>query len=79
MTSDSTDQGLFAAFTRADVDGDGKLDLVGFTIVLEELGLSWARHETQDRFEKADVNRDGLISYEELRGLMDAHGWTSTL
>lgn len=65
-----TTEGLSTAFKRADTDQDGLLDLMGFTVVLEELGLSWARHETQDRFETADANRDGLISFEELTALL---------
>lgn len=75
MTTESPDHALFAAFRRVDADDDGKLDLVGFTMILEELGLTWARHETQDRFEKADHNRDGLISFPELKDLLETHGW----
>lgn len=70
----SGEDGLQAAFRRVDVDGDEKLDLVGFTMILEELGLSWGRQETQDRFEKADTNRDGLISYPELQALLESYG-----
>ncbi|HEX2315576.1 MAG TPA: EF-hand domain-containing protein [Thermomonospora sp.] len=70
MTAEPTHDGLITAFRRVDVDGDGQLDLVGFTLILEELGLSWSRHETQDRFEIADDNRDGLISLDELRAML---------
>ncbi|TNY36544.1 EF-hand domain-containing protein [Thermomonospora catenispora] len=70
MTAESIDDGLHTAFRRIDVDGDGKLDLVGFTVILEEMGLSWSRHETQDRFEIADSDRDGLISMPELQALL---------
>lgn len=70
MTAKSIDEDLHTAFRRIDVDGDGKLDLVGFTVILEELGLSWSRHETQDRFEIADKDRDGLISMPELQALL---------
>ncbi|REE96781.1 EF-hand domain-containing protein [Thermomonospora umbrina] len=74
MTAEPTQAGLFTAFQRVDVDGDGQLDLVGFTVILEELGLSWSRHETQDRFETADANRDGLISLDELSAMLAGYG-----
>lgn len=70
----ATDQ-LITTFQRIDADGDDRLDLVGFTMVLEELGLSWARSETQHRFEQADLNRDGLISFTELQSLLEQNGW----
>ncbi|MFG2001838.1 EF-hand domain-containing protein [Spirillospora sp. NPDC048911] len=74
MTTKPTEDDLFAVFTRADLGGDDQLDLMEFTMVLDSLGLSWARHEVQDRFEKADLNRDGLISYPELRELLTTQG-----
>ncbi|SEG91119.1 EF-hand domain pair [Thermomonospora echinospora] len=70
MTAESIEDGLINAFRRIDVDGDGKLDLMGFTLILDELGLSWSRAETQTRFEIADSNRDGLISLGELRAML---------
>jgi Ca2+-binding EF-hand superfamily protein len=70
MSTGAVQRDLFEAFTEADVHDTGKLDLVGFTILLEGLGLSWARNETQDRFERADVNHDGLISFAELEALV---------
>lgn len=69
-----TDEGLSTAFGRADTDRDGRLDLVGFILVLEDLGMSWGRQETQHRFETADANRDGLISFAELQALLDTFG-----
>ncbi|ACY96060.1 MULTISPECIES: EF-hand domain-containing protein [Thermomonospora] len=76
MTAESIEGGLSNAFRRVDVDGDGKLDLMGFTLVLEELGLSWSRAETQERFERADSNRDGLISLDELRAMLASYNLT---
>ncbi|RKS73658.1 EF hand domain-containing protein [Actinomadura pelletieri DSM 43383] len=72
MTTRPTGDDLHTVFTRADLGGDQRLDLMEFTLVLEDLGLSWTRAETQDRFEKADSNLDGFISYEEFRAVMDA-------
>jgi Ca2+-binding EF-hand superfamily protein len=76
MTAESAEDGLSNAFRRIDVDGDGKLDLMGFTLILDELGLSWSRHETQDRFEVTDSNRDGLISLNELRAMLVSYDLT---
>ncbi|GAA2594566.1 EF-hand domain-containing protein [Actinomadura fulvescens] len=76
MTTKPTEDDLFTVFTRADLGGDEKLDLMEFTMVLESLGLSWARHEVQDHFETADTNRDGFISYPELRTLLESRGLT---
>ncbi|WP_410050102.1 EF-hand domain-containing protein [Actinomadura sp. CNU-125] len=50
-----------------------------FTLVLEHLGLAWTRAETQHRFEQADTNFDGFISYSELRAVLDSEGWTGGL
>lgn len=76
MTAESTEDGLSNAFRRVDADGDGKLDLMGFTLILDELGLSWTRAETQDRFEIADSNRDGLISLAELKAMLVPYNLT---
>lgn len=75
MTTRPTEDDLLALFTRADLGGDQKLDLMEFTLVLDELGLAWTRAETQDRFERADGNLDGFISYEEFRVIMKSQGW----
>lgn len=75
MTTRPTGEDLLAVFRRADLGGDERLDLMEFTLVLEELGLNWTRAETQDRFEKADSNLDGFISYEEFRAILKSQGW----
>src|SRR5690606_27076065 len=75
MTTRPTEDDLLAVFRRADLGGDEKLDLMEFTLVLDELGLSWTRAETQDRFEKADSNLDGFISYGEFRAILESQGW----
>lgn len=72
MTTDPVKDDLHTVFSRADLGGDDRLDLMEFTMALESLGLSWTRAETQDRFERADLNRDGFISYAEFRTLLDA-------
>ncbi|NDU77081.1 EF-hand domain-containing protein [Actinomadura sp. DSM 109109] len=75
MTTRPTGDELLAVFTRADLGGDEKLDLMEFTLVLEELGLSWTRAETQDRFERADTDLDGFISYGEFRAILESQKW----
>lgn len=75
MTIKPTEDDLLAVFTRADLGGDEQLDLMEFGMVLDSLGMSWSKAQVQDRFEKADTNRDGLISYPEFRALLDAQGW----
>ena len=70
MSTGAVQRDLFEAFTEADVNGTGKLDLVGFTVLMEALGLTWARNQTQDRFERADLNHDGLISFAEVQALV---------
>ncbi|MGI5330789.1 EF-hand domain-containing protein [Actinomadura nitritigenes] len=75
MTTRPTEDDLLAVFTRADLGKDERLDLMEFTLVLEHLGLSWTRAETQDRFEKADANLDGFISYAEYRAILEERGW----
>ncbi|MGP4025660.1 EF-hand domain-containing protein [Actinomadura sp. 3N407] len=75
MTTRPAGDDLLAVFRRADLGGDDKLDLMEFTLVLEELGLSWTRAETQDRFERADSNLDGFISYGEYRAILESQGW----
>ncbi|NKZ08105.1 EF-hand domain-containing protein [Actinomadura latina] len=79
MTTRPTGDDLLALFTQADLGGDQKLDLMEFTLVLDELGLSWTRAETQDRFERADSNLDGFISYEEFRAIMESQGWAGPM
>ncbi|GAB3660340.1 hypothetical protein GCM10027589_22000 [Actinocorallia lasiicapitis] len=66
-----TVEGVLTAFRTVDAQENGKLDLVGFTLVLEELGLTWSKAETQEFFERADVNHDGFITFDELQALLD--------
>jgi Ca2+-binding EF-hand superfamily protein len=77
MTPKPTEDDLRAVFTRSDFGGDDRLDLMEFGMVLDSLGLSWTRTEVQDRFERADTNRDGFISFTELRTLLETQGWTA--
>lgn len=77
MTTGSTRDGLRTLFAGVDLDGDGRTDLVGFTMLLERLGLAWSRQETQARFEEADTNRDGLISFAEFEVLIATYGWAT--
>jgi Ca2+-binding EF-hand superfamily protein len=77
MTIKPTGDDLHAVFTRSDLGGDDRLDLMEFGMVLDSLGLSWTRAEVQDRFERADTNRDGFISFGELRALLEAQGWAT--
>lgn len=75
MTTKPTGDDLHSVFARSDLGGDDRLDLMEFGMVLDSLGLSWTRAEVQDRFERADTNRDGFISLPELRAMLDTQGW----
>ncbi|GLZ12746.1 hypothetical protein Acsp04_29810 [Actinomadura sp. NBRC 104425] len=75
MTAKPTEVDLHDVFTRGDLGGDDRLDLMEFGVCLDSLGLSWTRAEVQDRFETADTNRDGFISYPEFRDLFETRGW----
>jgi Ca2+-binding EF-hand superfamily protein len=75
MTTKPTGDDLPSVFARSDLGGDDRLDLMEFGMVLDSLGLSWTRAEVQDRFERADTNRDGFITLPELRVLLDTQGW----
>jgi hypothetical protein len=66
-----TVDGLLTAFRTIDVQEKGRLDLVGFTMVLDEVGLVWSKAETQERFERADTNHDGYITFDELQRMLD--------
>ncbi|MEO3786917.1 EF-hand domain-containing protein [Actinocorallia sp. B10E7] len=66
-----TVEGLLTAFRTVDAQEKGRLDLVGFTLVLDELGLVWSKAETQERFERADLNHDGYITFDELQRMLD--------
>ncbi|MFI6519414.1 EF-hand domain-containing protein [Spirillospora sp. NPDC050679] len=76
MTTKPAEGDLHAVFTRADLGGDDRLDLMEFSMVLDSLGMSWTKAEVQDRFEKADTNRDGFISFPEFQTLLETQGWT---
>ncbi|WP_019634641.1 EF-hand domain-containing protein [Actinomadura atramentaria] len=77
MTTKPSEDDLLAVFSRADLGGDEKLDLMEFSLVLDLLGLSWNKAEVQHRFEQADFDRDGFISFPEFSGLLTTQGWTT--
>ncbi|WP_018656212.1 EF-hand domain-containing protein [Actinomadura flavalba] len=77
MTIKPTEDDLLAVFSRADLGGDEKLDLMEFSLVLDHLGLSWNKAQVQHRFEQADLNRDGFISFSEFTQVLRTQGWTS--
>jgi Ca2+-binding EF-hand superfamily protein len=77
MTIKPTGDDLHAVFVRSDLGGDDRLDLMEFGLLLDSMGLSWTRAELQERFERADTDRDGFISLPELRVLLEAQGWST--
>ncbi|POM22464.1 EF hand [Actinomadura rubteroloni] len=77
MTTKPTEDDLLAVFSRADLGGDEKLDLMEFSLVLDLLGLSWNKAQVQHRFELADFDRDGFISFAEFGELLRTQGWTT--
>ncbi|MFF5261241.1 EF-hand domain-containing protein [Actinomadura viridis] len=78
MTTKPTGDDLHTVFKRSDLGGDDRLDLMEFGMALDSIGLSWTRAEVQDRFERADTNRDGYISLPELRILLESQGWSES-
>lgn len=56
---------LKAAFAQQDLDGNGKIDLIEFRAIVEQLGLTLDRAEAEAVFDAADADETGFIDYEE--------------
>lgn len=52
-------------FDRCDRDGNGQIDEAEFGQMLDALGLGYSPAQVRAAFESIDVNRSGLIDYEE--------------
>ncbi|HKY38107.1 MAG TPA: EF-hand domain-containing protein [Polyangiaceae bacterium] len=63
MTSDP----LRDRFDRFDRDGNGKIDEVELTRLLDALGVGFSAAQVRATFEGIDQNRSGLIDFEEFR------------
>jgi calmodulin/calcium-binding protein CML/plastin-2 len=56
---------LRESFEYNDRDGDGKIELDEFKVMLEELGADMSDREAGIGFRDIDSNDDGLIDFEE--------------
>jgi Ca2+-binding EF-hand superfamily protein len=65
--------GLRARFDRCDRDGNGKIDEKEFGDMLDGLGLGYSPSQIHVTFEAIDVNRSGLIDFEEFVGWWTHH------
>lgn len=53
------------AFQDFDQDGNGKIDLVEFRTLVENLGMKLDRAEAEQLFDSIDEDETGLIDFEE--------------
>merc|ERR1712094_166865 len=65
MSQEQLERALKKAFLFADVDCSGMLDRAEFRRVLAQMGLPLTQTQIAELMQQIDVNRDGLISYEE--------------
>ena len=66
-----------AIFTRFDTDKSGTIDMEELLVLLDDLGLltklkTEPQEFAQDMFVKYDANGDGVLSFEEFKGLYNA-------
>lgn len=60
------------AFSQADKDGNGEIDLLEFRELVAALGLELGVAEAEELFDSIDVDEEGTIDYEEFQDW-----WTS--
>ena len=60
------------AFSQADKDGNGEIDLLEFRELVAALGLELGVAEAEKLFDIIDVDEEGTIDYEEFQDW-----WTS--
>ncbi len=53
------------SFDRFDEDGNGKIDLIEYRKLLEEMGSGLGRAEAEAAFDSIDRDENGLIDFEE--------------
>ena len=56
---------LRARFQTTDRDGDGHVDVSEFGRLLDGLGLGYSDAQVAAAFESIDLNRSGLIDFDE--------------
>ncbi len=65
MTKAELEALMHRVFTKADTDGSGNLDRKEFKEALKAAGLGLTRKDINLIMTTADIDRDGVISYEE--------------
>ena len=56
---------LRARYDRCDKDGDGRIDLVEFSALLEALGLGYEEAQVRAAFMALDADQNGQIDFGE--------------
>ena len=65
MADDEQLEELRETFEYNDRDGDGKIELDEFMLMLDELEAGMSRGEARTGFNEIDSNDDGLIDFRE--------------
>eukprot|EP00931_Biecheleriopsis_adriatica_P109447 TRINITY_DN83708_c0_g1_i1.p1 TRINITY_DN83708_c0_g1~~TRINITY_DN83708_c0_g1_i1.p1 ORF type:complete len:588 (+),score=84.37 TRINITY_DN83708_c0_g1_i1:22-1785(+) len=60
------DAAIRAAFHRHDANGDGKISVSEFSSLLEALNCELPQEKLAEVFEKADMNKDGMLDLQEV-------------
>lgn len=58
-------QKIEESFRRFDADGNGKIDLIEFRKLLEEIGSGLGRAEAEAAFDSIDRDENGLVDFDE--------------
>ncbi|XP_075255137.1 uncharacterized protein LOC142347875 [Convolutriloba macropyga] len=72
MQDTNTDEELREAFKIFDKNGDGKITVSELRLALSEMGEldSMADDEIEDMMKEVDLNKDGMVDYEEFVKVM---------
>ena len=65
LTQEQFETTLSGVFSKADVNGDGRLNKVEFRNILREAGIGFTRNELNSIMHEVDTNDDGVIDYSE--------------
>jgi calmodulin len=66
------DQELQACFRAFDKNGDGRISLEELELAMKELGENMTMEELHEMMKDGDVDKDGMIDFEEFKRLLPA-------